>query len=345
MRSVLARLRPTLARAAPPVTDRIALALHARQHGVNDFFGGWEPGDLKLLARYRVEPAAVPAVDEIVNWLGIRTATALHAWLTLPPDRRITIPSLPVPDDQVHAETIEYVALLVALERALAHGSGQFTVYELGASYAPWAVAAGVVALRHGIGKVTLTAVEASSASVGGITAHAARNGLLPNDRVVLHAIHGAIHVTDGELFFPRVDVASDNGGQVTDTPAERDYRGLALDHEPVPAYSLATLAADHERIDFLHMDVQGAEAALLTDAGFIDVLDRKVATLFLATQSRLIEGLALERLGAAGWLLLRERPTMFRQNDRTSDINGWTLRDGGQLWLNPALGRHHCDY
>ena len=142
-------------------------------------------------------------------------------------------------------------------------------------------------------------------------------------------------------MYFPKVNVTSDNGGQIASEALSNDYRGLELEYEVVKGFSLATLASGYERIDFLHMDVQGAEAMLLANDSFLAVLDKKVATFYLATQSRLIEGLALQKLSGMGWHLARERPTMYRQNDRTQDINGWTLRDGGQLWLNPKI----CDY
>lgn len=321
--------------------DRVQVALNAKRNAVNDFFGGWEEKDLALLRTYKFNYPIVPQHGEIVDWLGIRTAAGLHAWLKMPPNGSLVIPHLPVPDDQVHAETIEYVALLVSIERAAHAGKRCFTVMELGASYAPWAIAAGVLATRKGFEKINLVAVEANAEIVPDIKEHAARNGLLDNEKVDLQAIHGAIYTSDENVFFPKVNVASDNGGQIASEALKNDYRGLDLEYEVVKGYSLATLASEYARIDFLHMDVQGAEAMLLADEPFLAVLDEKVATFFLATQSRLIEGLALQKLSGLGWSLARERPTMYRQNDRTKDINGWTLRDGGQLWLNPKA----CDY
>lgn len=326
--------------------DRVQTALNAKKNSVNDFFGGWEEKDLRLLSSYQFIDPIIAESGEIVDWLGIRTAARLHAWLPMPPNGSVSIRGLPVPDDQVHAETIEYVSLLMSLERALHSGGKCFTAMELGASYAPWAIAAGVVAKRKGFEELNLIAVEANKEIVPNITEHAARNGLLNGGKGAnVVVVHGAIYTSDDDVYFPQVNVTSDNGGQIASAALKNDYRGLELEYETVTGYSLATLSSKYERIDFLHMDVQGAEAMLLANDSFLAVLNEKVATFYLATQSRLIEGMALQKLSDLGWSLIRERPTMYRPNDRTKDINGWTLRDGGQLWINPKFGNYLSDY
>lgn len=322
--------------------ERVRTALLSKNSAVNDFFGGWKECDLDLLQRYRNTIAVEPQLGEIVDWLGIRTDAALHAWRPMPASAGVSIQSLPIPDDQVHAEAIEYIALIVALERAVHSGGIKFAMMELGASYAPWATAAAVLAKRAGFGDINLVAVEASGRAVPTISEHAARNGLLAAKGVNFKAIHGAIFLNDEDIFFPKVDVAGDNGAQIAVAPSDEDYRGLRLEYDTVKGFSLATLCADYERIDFLHMDVQGAEADLLNNDSFLSTLNTRVATFFLATQSRFIEGLALQKMAALGWILIRERPTTYSQNARTKDINGWTLRDGGQLWLNRRFGDEH---
>ena len=324
-------------------SDRVQNALNVKKNAVNDFFGGWEESDLTILDRYKFSEPLDYHNGEIIDWLGIKTDANLHAWLPMPADGVLSIPTLPVPDDQVHAETIEYVALLVGLERALQADDKAYTVVELGASYAPWAIAAGVIGLRERFEAINLVAVEASKDMVPRILEHAERNGLLNNAKIKINACHGAIYTRDENVYFPKVNVAHDNGGQLATEDLKRDYRGLELEHEMVNGYSLGTLLSDYNRVDFLHMDIQGAEAMLLVDDSFLETLDSRVATFFLATQSRFIEGLALQKLSGLGWVLIRERPTMYRQNDRV-DVNGWTLRDGGQLWLNPKFGPLYCN-
>jgi FkbM family methyltransferase len=315
--------------------NRFDRALFVRRNAVNDFFGGWEEDDIKLLEKYK-KPIGfnANALDPgyIYDWLGVKTLHKFHQWLKMKVEDSAQILELPVPDDQIHAETIEYVALLLAIERAKKIDDYKFTVFEFGASYAPWAIASGVVAKRNGFNIINLNAVEVSASMLENAKMHAKINGMENS----FNLIHGAVALNDGFVFFPKIDVQTDNGAQISDYANDLDYRGLRLNYDKVKSYCTKTLLLDHDRIDFLHMDLQGAEAKLLIDQSFLNTITSKVSTLFLATQSRLIEGVALEELSNMGWLLLRERPTTYQQNTRTKDINGWTLRDGGQIWINP---------
>lgn len=294
------------------------------------------------MQRYSHPLVGEPKAGELVDWLGIKTDLSMHGWLPRPENDIIHVLELPVPNDMVHAEAIEYIAVLMALERAAAIRDDAFTVMELGASFAPWCVASCVLAVRMLFLRIHMTAVEASEASVPHIVDHARRNGLMDRWDVSVRAMHAAVHVRDEPVYFPRINVSKDNGAQVVIQPSDVDYRGVEVAHDRVNGVTLSTLCEGMSRVDFVHLDLQGAEQALLEDAAFLRTLDTKVATLFLATQSRFIEGMALKAISAMGWQLVRERPTTFRQNNRTADVNGWTTRDGGQLWLNPRFGDLH---
>ena len=56
----------------------------------------------------------------------------------------------PIPDDGFHAEGIEYVALLDAIERFATDGS--FVAVEAGAGWGPWLAMAGVVCRNREVG-------------------------------------------------------------------------------------------------------------------------------------------------------------------------------------------------
>lgn len=326
--------------AAAATSDRLSAALAAREAAGADFFGGWHPDDVALLARWAVDPDELDRQPGmLVDWLGCRTDRGNYAQLPLP-DEGTVVAGVPVPHDTIHADAIEYVALLTAVERAGAAGRGELVVLELGASYAPWAVHAGLLGRRAGFPRIVLTAVEASEPAIARIHAHATLNGLTDDPAVELRAVHAAVAPRRGSIYFPVVDTTRDNGAQATRTRRARDYRGQALEHVKVPAVTLRQLTADLERVDFAHLDLQGGERALLEDRRTVRCLTEKVATLMLATHSRLIEGIALERLGDAGWRLVRERPTGFVQNEATSDVVGWTTHDGAQLWTNPRFDR-----
>lgn len=71
-------------------------------------------------------------------------------------------------------------------------------------------------------------------------------------DRITV--LHGAVWPTDGTVRFA-VEPGDEWGGSVVADPA------AGVD---VPAYSLNTLLADETRVDFMKMDVEGAEEELL---------------------------------------------------------------------------------
>lgn len=317
------------------VSERVKAALNSKKFAVYDFFGGWNESDIEQLKPYAFHNK-VNEAGFITDWLGIRTRNTYHLWMNLSNNDSPVISDLPIPDDSVHADAIEYIAMAVAIERELEINKQQFIVFELGASYGPWLTASSISALRMGFENVMAYGVEASESAVSNMLEHASKN--LPveiGNKVFINAIHGAVTVHDGSVYFPNVDVSIDNGGQVTENANDIDYRGLSYDYKMVNGYSLNTLLKDHESISYLHMDLQGIEEQLLTNELFIETLTKKVSTVFLATQSRYIEGLALRTLPKRGWFLYREKPTIYKQNNRTTDINGWTLRDGGQIWLN----------
>lgn len=320
-------------------SPRVQAALDSRASATNDFFGGWDESDVEFLAGWAPDPATLtPVPDAIVDWLGGRTSFSDHAWLTVPETRAVVIADLPVPDDQVHAETIEYVAVLKSVERARTLGDS-FTMFELGSSYAPWCVTAALAARKAGMRRVHLCAVEASKATIPRIHAHARLNELADHPDVTWQVVHGAVSDRRGKLYFPKVDTGLDNGAQATRRRSKTDYRGVRVDYDAVPAVTLPELCAGHERVDFVHLDLQGAEEALLGDKSFLDTMTRRVSAMLLATQSRLIEGLALRAFSERGWTLHRERPTMYAPNPRATDINGWTTRDGAQFWTNSRFG------
>lgn len=310
-----------------------------------DFFGGWGDADVALFSRFAGQRTGAPQAGEIFDWLGVRTLIRHHGWLEQPESGIIDISQIPVPSDMIHAEAIEYTSLLLSLERALAAGRKTFVAIELGASYGPWMTAAGVMARRVGFDKVNLVAVEASEKMIPEIMEHASLNGLVADKCVEVRAMHSAVYTHEQDLYFPKVDVAHDNGAQVSEEERPIDYRGLGMEYDRVQGITLRKVCEEFELVDFIHLDLQGAEELLLQDDDFLDVLSRKASTFFLATQSRFIEGLALKALSTRGWVLVRERPTTFKFMADRADVNGWTLRDGGQLWLNKQIGSAFLDF
>ncbi len=94
----------------------------------------------------------------------------------------------------------------------------------------------------------------------------------------------------------------------------------------------LADLAAEHPRIDLLHIDIQGGEADLVE--GCLGTLGDKIAYLVIGTHSRPIEGRLFDALLRTGWRLEIERPAILSVVGGTPSVTV----DGVQGWRNPAL-------
>ena len=314
--------------AAQQFSARIDSAASARETLGQDFFGGWQPSDLELFARHHRAAEGCPGF--VTDYFGVKTASNFVPWAAGNDGAVFTDP--PVPDDGVRAEAIEYFALLDAFERS---PSSEFSMVELGASYAPWACMAGVLAMRQRKSKISVRAVEASRFFFDLIDRNFVANGLVSSDSVAIRAtaIHAAVGIKRGKAFFPVVTSAFENGGQAADTKVDVDYVGRSVEHEEVNVCTLEDAFEGLDVIDLLHCDIQGAEAEVLTfGAG---VLTRKVRHMFVGTHSRYIEGLLIDCFHKHGWLLDRERPCAFTHRaDLTSPV-GMTTRDGGQYWVN----------
>lgn len=316
----------------PHYADRITFAINAREHMVNDFFGGWQPSDVDLFMKYGF--VSSPVSGQITDYFGARTPITCVPWAAVHDGAVLTDP--PVPDDGIRAETIEYFALLNCLECSQ---SESFTMIELGASYAPWACLAGVLARRQGKSKINLKAVEASAFFQNLISDNVRANNLqsLPgNPEVVFSTVQGAVGVSEGVTYFPVVGSATENGGQTSESDPKSDYVGREVAHEKVQMHTLSRLLDEYLKVDFLHCDIQGSERDVLISSA--ELLTQKVRHMFIGTHSRKIEGELIECFHGKGWQLERERPAMFIHRPDLKDVVGMTTRDGGQYWINKNL-------
>jgi FkbM family methyltransferase len=310
-----------------PVSERVRKAVEARETLGEDFFGGWQPSDIELFQRH-ARPSQ-PTANMITDFLGIKIAARFHPWAAYMSGS--VNADIPLPNDSLHAEAIEYFAFLHSIECA---PQDSFTIVELGSSYGPWICAGATVARRTGRTKVRLTAVEASRLLFDLIPIHLAENGIA-TDNFDIRLIHGAVAPRPGKLYFPKVQTPGDLGGQATNRASDTDYRGVRIEHEEVTAYTLPDVLPEGAT-DLLHVDVQGTEAGLLQ--ANIDFLNERVRAVFAGVHARRIEGELLELFHANRWSLIRERPTKFVCHPDRADIVGWTTRDGGQYWRNPRL-------
>lgn len=299
-------------------------------------YSGYEEQDLVALKKFATA-TAVTAIDHQTDGFGVKTLYECVPFLK-PELLDIQRLQLPVPDDGFHAEAIEYVAVTDALSRFL-QGTSVCAV-EIGAGWAPWLAVAGVIGRQQGIKQLKLVGVEASSRRFSLMCRHLETNGLRPSGAagedaqcgtVFTRLFNGAVWTHDGVIWFPETDVA-DMGAAATTLDGPTDYRGAELNNKPIACKKLDTLLQDLGVVDFMHIDIQGAELELLQDQ--IDWVSANVRALMIATHSRSIEGKLIDLLFSKDWQLHREKPCRVDWY-RNCSLLGKTTIDGSQYWLN----------
>lgn len=299
-----------------------------------------------LLESMRAAAVPDPGDGFLVDWMGVRTRIAMLPWA--PRELAGTVSrELPIPDDGYRSEDSEYAALAVALATA----RHTFRIVEVGAGWAPWAVAGVVVARRLGLAARAI-AVEADPVKADWAEQHARDNDLTvqriegsPQEiaealaapqAADLRLVVAAVWHDATILQFPLVD-AEDMGAAVWTLPGtDVDYRGAHVSHRDVPSVRMRDLLQDDHLTDLLHVDVQGLEYELLSaTAG--DVQDR-TRLMNVGTHSRWNEGMLQEFFLRRGWGLRIDQPctAVFTMTHPT--LPGFTVQDGNQLYENPFL-------
>ena len=259
------------------------------------------------------------------NFLGVRTALAYLPAFLAPTDGQAE--ALPIPANW-HADIAEWGAALRAVELA----KDKFTIIELGCGWGCWMNNTGMAARLSGL-EVHLIGVEGDEAHLDSARATCALNGFSP-DQLSLH--RGIAAAVPGIALFPRVTNGAEQWGLAPVFGASEEQRQEAIQSghfDELPMIRLDDIAAEHERIDLLHIDIQGGEVDLI--GGSLALVNKKVAYLLVGTHSRQIDGLFLDMMLKAGWKLEIERPTIF-----SIDANGQPVVtvDGVQGWRNPRL-------
>ena len=209
-----------------------------------------------------------------------------------------------------------------ALLRSVAEARDEFAIMELGAGWGPWISLGGHLARGRGL-PIKLMGVEGSSEHVSYMQTHLSDNQFVPSQFEVLHA---AVGTFDGIARFPKlVDPASTWGAE-----AEFDSDSAPVSEmEEVPCASLITLLKRMPILDFLHSDIQGAEADVFTAA--IELVNLRVRRVCIGTHGRFVEGQLLKLFASHGWSLESEEPCTVVQDGRKVA----NIADGVQVWRN----------
>lgn len=230
---------------------------------------------------------------------------------------------------------LDWAPLVLAMRWA---GSAATTV-ALGAGWGRWAVSAAMTAQK--LGKdYRIVAVEAEPSHFAWLERHLEDNSI---DRGRARLIHAAAGAQSGRCWFQTGNPAAWYGQQIVDDlppPAETapdiiTEGGRVLRNTRL--VSLAEAAEEAERIDYLHMDVQGAEADIIEAS--TELLHDRVRLVNIGTHSKAIEARLRAVFGGLGWMNLydvslgEQRTVIF--GDKTEAV---AFGDGVQVWVNPWL-------
>jgi len=242
----------------------------------------------------------------------------------------------------IDEEYFEWIDLLEAVENA----GSTFVMAELGAGYGRWS-SRGAVAARAKGKKACLILAEAEPEHAEWIREHMANNGIAEEEYTLFQAAVGA---SRGTMPFC-IEMPADRGssapkdwyGQALVDPGTvghlretgRTYMGRpvkvvdgwgSIDIEVIP---LPNMLAGVEQVDFIDIDIQGAEADVV--AASIKTLNAKVKRLHIGTHSTEIEARLRAVLSSAGWVCVHDYPcqttgvqTPFGHIDFADGVQGW---------------------
>lgn len=277
----------------------------------------------EILIRHAQHERAFEA-GYIVNFLGVKTNVRYCGWTSEGVE-----PPLPIPGN-FHASAIEWAATL----RAVDLSSASFTVVELGAGWGCWMVNTAFAAKRMGK-KVLAIGVEGDEGHVSWIEEHASRNGFDAHEVRVDRSVAWG---DNGVAVFPRSEDSANAYGQEPrffKTVAEAE-QFISVDpnaFDVLEAKTLEKIVTDLDRVDLLHIDIQGGEGSLVPAS--LDLLKQKVAYIVIGTHGRDIEGELIRSLRSEGWILEIEEPCTLPLPLLGGGI---PYADGLQGWRNPSL-------
>ncbi len=287
---------------------------------------GFDESEIPVLERL-VDPDAKAEPGFVTEQYGLRTRVA-NMWPEIQPFDGVLV-GLPMPGNW-HWGAGEWLALSRSV---LSAEGGRYRVMELGAGWGPACVGGAVMARRHGIADIAMTAVEGDAHHFGFLRQHLIDNGFDPDRHTLLEA---AVGVRDGHAEFPETEAAATTYGN---RPMDRDgdYLGRPIAHtRRVKMWSFRKLLRAEPLWDLVHVDVQGGEMDICRSAR--RELSARVARICLGTHSRKLDGDLFDLFWRLGWVLENEHPTRMVWAQGAKSQEAMNMADGLQVWRNPRL-------
>jgi FkbM family methyltransferase len=230
----------------------------------------------------------------------------------------------------------EHAALLLALDEVRRMRRTTFSMAELGAAWGPWISEAGVIGAHIGLERMNLVGVEAHEPHFRRMTAHMQNNGLSAHSAVSLRLLHGAVWHTSTKLKFPRTDDHDFGATAANFDDAYNDTKRRNLEMVEIEAFTLEDICDGIDIMDFMHWDIQGAEAELAN--ANIELMNARVRSILIGTHSRPIEGRLIQMFFDMGWDIIHEVTCEMNYNRNRPTIEKMTNTDGMIYARNPRL-------
>lgn len=261
--------------------------------------------------------------EHVFDFLGTRTRSAFkNGWEKFStPAGTKTTPNYP----PVNEHYFDWIALLDSTVRS----TETLRVAELGAGWAPWLVRGAFAAKQMStVRNIEFVGVEADSTHYQWMIDHFLDNEIDPSRH---HLLHGAINADGGTVKFPQVlEPDRDYGASIN--AARRDTNNQTVE---VTGYRLGdVLSFFSGTVDFLHIDIQGAEYEAVPDA--IDALCSSVKALMIGThESDASHEKLVNLLKIRDWKAVIEYP---RKSEISTDFGHVKFDDGFLYFRNNAF-------
>lgn len=254
----------------------------------------------------------------VYDFLGGATRTVFNRnWAAFAtPATKTARPKLPPKNEHY----LDWIAVLTAAAKA----RDVFRMAEFGAGWAPWLVRGALAARqRDQVASCELMAVEADPTHFGWILDHFKDNGLNPDEHYLLH---GAVTDSPAVLRFP---VVAEPNADYSTALADAETAAETID---VQGHTVTELLERFSGpLDFLHVDIQGAEYEALAPA--ISVLSRSVRAIMIGTHEDDIHEDLVALFQNNSW---QEQLNLGRS--RTNQTPWGEIRtDDGFLWFENA--------
>jgi FkbM family methyltransferase len=262
----------------------------------------------------------------LIDFLGGRTRIAYLKGYEHFDGVVLGVPNRELPVLHEHDEWLG--ALTSVLE---ARQRGALAAIELGAGWGPWLVSCALAVNRlGGVPELHLLGVEATLSHHEMMLTHFRDNGIAPDSHTLLAA---AVGDEPGVVRYPRLPDPAADWGATELTLKDGvlvDKLGRPFEEfDEVPCHTIADLVCRFPVVDFLHIDIQGAEGTAIHVA--MAALRDRVRRVVVGTHGPRLDTTISDAFEEDAWVLEARRPSMLTPE-------GALLRDGVQVWRNERL-------